>query len=203
MFALRNISVSRILPSSTSRGTLQHDLRKLISAAASEAFDFLCVSPLLNAVLACKSDSDIWECVYDAVTEPTPLPRPIVSSLQQTLWLHKTSSFANSSEYRQDIDRVLKSELGPLYIGLSEFRSTYFGGIDSLPAASDAVFKRCIEGTNALFANGWKGWPRDINQEDVLSWFTDLSERLAKMSAHFIPTSTYFCRPLAQPNKPI
>ncbi|KAI2736056.1 hypothetical protein DTO013E5_10131 [Penicillium roqueforti] len=46
----------------------------------------------------------------------TPANPIIASSLQQTPWLHKTSSFANSSEYRQDVARVLNSELGPLHI---------------------------------------------------------------------------------------
>ncbi|KAJ5106866.1 hypothetical protein N7456_003541 [Penicillium angulare] len=139
LFALRNLPTSRILPSPTNRGTLQQDLRKLISAAASETFDFLRISPLLNTVLARKSDSDIWNCVYDAIVEPTPPPRTI---------LHKTSSFANSSEYRQDINRVLKSELRSLYIRISDFRSIYFRGINNLIEASNAVFKRCTEEYN-------------------------------------------------------
>lgn len=141
--------------------------------------------------------------MYDAVTECTPPPREIASSFQQTPWIHKTSSFANSSEYRQDIDRVLKSELGALYIGIPHFHSTFFGGISGLQSASHAVFKRCTEGENALFANGWKGWPSDANQEDVLTWFADVSEKLAKLSKDYHPESIQPRRPLAQPNKPI
>jgi hypothetical protein len=138
-----------------------------------------------------------------AAAETTPPLRAIASSLQQTLWLHKISSFANSSEYRQDVDRVLKSELGPLYVGLPHFRSTFFGGIEGLQSASDAVFKRCIEGSDALFVDGWKGWLKDANQEDVLSWFADLSEKLAIFSVDYNLAMTHFRRPLAQPNKPI
>lgn len=67
----------------------------------------------------------------------------------------------------------------------------------------DAVSKRCTEGTNALFGNGWKGWPIDTNQEDVLSWFAEISGTLAKMSDQYNPTSMQTHRPLAQPNKPI
>ena len=118
LLALWNISITWILPSKTSHGTLQNNLSRLISAAASETLDSSHVWPLLTAVLARKPANDIWNCVYNVVTEPTPSPRAIASSLQQTPWLHKTSSFANSSEYRQDIDRVLRSELGPLYVGL-------------------------------------------------------------------------------------
>ncbi|KAJ5737330.1 uncharacterized protein N7483_002455 [Penicillium malachiteum] len=58
LFALRNVSTSRLLPSNTSHGTLQHDLQKLISAVASETFDLAHILPLLNAVVARKPDSD-------------------------------------------------------------------------------------------------------------------------------------------------
>ncbi|KAK3938276.1 hypothetical protein QBC46DRAFT_239378, partial [Diplogelasinospora grovesii] len=61
----------------------------------SDNFDFDRIKPLLNAVLAeSPDDALIWDQVYNAVTEATPPPRPIASSLQQTPWLRNTSSFA-------------------------------------------------------------------------------------------------------------
>ncbi|KAJ5642339.1 hypothetical protein N7490_006339 [Penicillium lividum] len=74
LFALRNIPATQILPSKTSHGTLQNDLRRLISAAASATFGFSRIWPLLTAILARKPDSHIWDCVQNAVTEPTPPP---------------------------------------------------------------------------------------------------------------------------------
>ncbi|KAJ6019364.1 hypothetical protein N7522_001431, partial [Penicillium canescens] len=65
-------------------------------------------------LLSSNSGGIVRNLVDAAAAESTPPPRTIASSLQQTPWLHKTSSFANSSEYRQDVDRVFKSELGPL-----------------------------------------------------------------------------------------
>lgn len=41
---------------------------------------------------------------------------------------------------------VLKMELGPLYVGLRQFRETFFGGVADLETASEAVFKKCVEG---------------------------------------------------------
>lgn len=41
---------------------------------------------------------------------------------------------------------VLKMELGPLYVGLRQFRKTLFGGVADLETASEAVFKKCVEG---------------------------------------------------------
>jgi hypothetical protein len=79
----------------------------------------------------------------------------------------------------------------------------FFGGVSGLQSASDAVFEKCTKGRNALFAEGWKGWPKNANQEDVLNWFADLSEKLAALSADYKPATGHLRRPLAQPNKPI
>ncbi|KAK4137726.1 hypothetical protein BT67DRAFT_119307 [Trichocladium antarcticum] len=201
---LQLLPVTRRLPSNTGRGTLQNSLLRLISTAASDDFDLDRIKPVLKAALAnVLNDALVWDRVYDAVTESTPR-RPIASSLQQTPWLQNTSGFANSSEYRHDVDKVLRAELGPLYVGLHRFHETYFGGVVGLEAASKAVFRRCTEGSNPLFREGWSGWPKDANLDDVLDWFADLSEKLAVLAEDYklIPTRGRR-RPLAQPNKPI
>ncbi|KAJ6019331.1 hypothetical protein N7522_001398 [Penicillium canescens] len=201
--ALQILPAARLLPSN-SGGIVRSDLLRLISAVASNDFDHERIKPLLKSSLVVTStDEQIWNLVDDAAAESTPPPRAIASSLQQTPSFQKTSSFANSSEYRQDVDRVLKSELGPLYVGLPHFYSTFFGGVSGLQTASNAVFKKCTEGSDALFADGWKGWPKDADQEHVLSWFADLSEKLATFSADHNSGSTHLRRPLAQPNKPV
>ncbi|KAF3768220.1 hypothetical protein M406DRAFT_109223 [Cryphonectria parasitica EP155] len=204
LFALPNLPTIRFLRSKTGHGTLRNDLLKLISAVNSDNFDFNRIKPLLKAALADDPDDAlIWNQLYNAVTESTPPPRPIASSLQQTPWLHNTSSFANSSEYRDDVDRVLRNELGALYVGLPQFHEAFFGRVAGLKTASEAVFKKCTEGSEPLFSNGWSGWPRDANQNGVLSWFAELNEKLAILAEECKLAPTNRRRPLAQPNKPI
>ncbi|CRL30802.1 unnamed protein product [Penicillium camemberti] len=112
--ALQILPTARLLPSN-SGGIVRSNLLRLISAVASNDFDLERIKPLLKiSIVNASTDEQIWNLVDAAAAESTPPPRTIVSSLQQTPWFHKTSSFANSSEYRQDVDRVLKSELGPL-----------------------------------------------------------------------------------------
>ncbi|KAJ5203808.1 uncharacterized protein N7498_004687 [Penicillium cinerascens] len=171
------LPAARLLPSNLG-GIVRGDLHRLISVVALNNFDLERIKPLLKISLL----DVIWNLVDVAVEETTPPPRPIASSLQQTLWLYKTSSFANSSEYRQDVDRVLKSELGLLH-----FRSIFFGAISGLQIGSEAIFQRCKEGSDPLFVNRWKGWPNDANQEKVLNWFVDLSEKLAIILADYNP----------------
>jgi hypothetical protein len=46
-----------------------------------------------------------------------------------------------------------------------------------------------MEGSNPLFSEGWSGWPKDANQDDVLSWFADLCEKLAAFAEDYKSTT--------------
>lgn len=72
-----------------------------------------------------------------------------------------------------------------------------------LGTASEAVFEKCKEGSEPLFSNGWSESPEDANQDDVLSWFSKLSEKLATFAEGCRSIPTHRRRPLAQLNKPI
>ncbi|ORY58515.1 uncharacterized protein BCR38DRAFT_527535 [Pseudomassariella vexata] len=195
LVALQGLRTPRLLPSTGRGKNLLSDLTGLNSAVNSNHFDF---DPLTKC-----PDGEIWDQVYIAVTESTPPPRPAASSLQQTPWLYNISSPANSAEYRQDVDRVHKQELGPLYAGLRQFREKFCGRVPGLEVASKAVFEKCLEGDNPPFKEGWVGWPKDAKQDDVLSWFAGRSEKLAGLGKSYNSALTNQRRPLAQPNKPI
>ena len=199
----QNLSAALLLPARTGRGTLRSDLLRLELSLDSDDFDFDCVKPLLKSALADEPLSLIRKQVDDAITQSTPPPRPTAFSFQQTPWLRNTSSFANSSEHRKYVDDVLKEELGPMYVGLRNFHDKYFGGVADLETASTAFFKQCVQGSNPLFEDGWRGWPKDANQDDVLSWFADFCEKLSAFADGQKSTRTYQRRPLAKPNKPI
>lgn len=90
-----------------------------------------------------------------------------------------------------------------MYVRLPRFYETFFGSVAGLEAASEAVFKKCVEGDNPLFSAGWRGWRKDANQDDVLNWFAELSDKLAAFGEDYNPTPGGRRRPLAQPNQPI
>ncbi|KAI1825468.1 hypothetical protein F4861DRAFT_537932 [Xylaria intraflava] len=187
-------------PSKTNRGTLRDDLLRVISAVASDNFDFDRIKPLLNALLVNTSDSEIWKLVYNAVFESTPPPRPVVSSLLQTPLRHNTSSLANSSEQREYMDRALKAELGPIYVGLHKFHETYFGAVVDLEKASKAFFNQCMGDSDPLFDNGWRGWPKDAKQDDVLHWLESFCEKLASFAESYKSSPVGQRALLTQPN---
>ncbi|RYO87915.1 hypothetical protein DL764_008794 [Monosporascus ibericus] len=113
---LQILPAARLLRSNSGK-LLFSELPRLYTAVASDNYDLDRIKPLLKSALADNPDDVlIWDQVYTTVTESTPPPRPVASSLQQTPWLHNTSSFANSSEHRKYMDDVLKEELGPMVI---------------------------------------------------------------------------------------
>ncbi|KAL7899177.1 hypothetical protein HDV63DRAFT_393888 [Trichoderma sp. SZMC 28014] len=190
LFSLQSLPVADLLPSKTNRGTVQDDILRLISAVASD-LDFDRLKPLLRAVLNNQDDDIIWKEVYRVTIESTPP------------WVRNTSSFVNSSEHCKYVDSVLKEELGPMYVGLYDFQETFFGGIPNLATASEAVFERCKEGDDPLYREGWCGWPADATEDGVLSWISEVSEKLATFAQELVSTPVSRRRPLAQPNQPV
>ncbi|KAF1924748.1 uncharacterized protein M421DRAFT_424639 [Didymella exigua CBS 183.55] len=201
---LQSLPAARSLPSIAGRGTLRSDLLRLELSTESDDFDLTRIIPLLRAVLNDESDDIIWDKVYDAVTEPTPPPRPPLSILQ-TPWLRSTGSFANSTEHRKYVDEVLKEELGPMYVGIPGFFEAFFGEVADLQPATQAVFKRCCEGDNPLYQeeSGWQGWPEEAKERDVLRWFAEITGQLSDWAAEHRPASKARRRPLAQPHQPL
>ncbi|KID85972.1 serine/threonine-protein kinase Sgk2 [Metarhizium guizhouense ARSEF 977] len=202
--SLRNLPVSGSLHSTSGSATLRSVLLRLITAVASDSFDFDRIKPLLEIAISDDTqDAQIWDFVSTADAESTPPPRSIASSLQQTPWSQNTSSFVNSSEYRQNVDPVLKLELEHLYVGLPNFHKSFFGDIPELDMVSEAVFRKCTEGDSPLFKEGWSGWPAGAKESDVLTWIGDLISQLEVFADNRIPTSVARRKLLAQPKTPL
>ncbi|KAM0431370.1 hypothetical protein ACHAPT_005347 [Fusarium lateritium] len=201
---LRNLTLNllvalRILPAVS--GTSH--LVKLLSGVASDDFDFDRVKPLLKAALGNPDDELIWNLVASAAVESTPPPRSIPSSIKQTPWTRNTSSLVNSSELRQYIDPILRSELENLYVGLPAFHEIFFGDIPDLNAVSKSVLCKCTEGHDPLFKEGWSEWPTPAIESDVLRWFEGLIPKLEALAGDrsLIPTPRR--KLLAQPRTPL
>ena len=74
------------------------------------------------------------------------------------------------------MDYILKEELGPLYIGIPSLYKVFFREVEGLKEASDAIFKKCKEGDNLLYAKkgGWRNQPKGAKESKVLEWFNKL-----------------------------
>ncbi|TWU75060.1 hypothetical protein ED733_006610 [Metarhizium rileyi] len=200
---LSNLPAARSLPSVTGRGTLRNDLLQLLSTEP-EGSELERVVPLIRAVIHDESDEIIWNKVYAALAESTPPSRP-APSIQQTPWLRSTGCFVNSTEHRKYVDDVLKEELGQIYVGIPGFFEAFFGEVVGLNLAAQAVFDKCKQGDNPLYReeSGWRGWPEDAKERDVLAWFAPLTEQLLDFAVEHQPGSKSQRRPLAQPHQPL
>ncbi|KAK2732850.1 hypothetical protein FQN57_002462 [Myotisia sp. PD_48] len=201
--ALQTHRACRLLPSSRGPGTLFGDLSRLISDIDSNHIDFTRVLLLLKAVRDKKPDETIWNRVYDAVTEFTPPPWSSQPP-KQTPLRQSTGSFANSNETRTNVDGVLSSEMGTMYVGLPLYE-TFFGDIDWLVPAAQAVFETCKEGEEPLYSEdvGWRGWPAGAKEKDVLEWLVKLINRFINSFEEHAPDKETQRRPIAQPDKPV
>ncbi|KAI3572201.1 hypothetical protein IWW34DRAFT_824472 [Fusarium oxysporum f. sp. albedinis] len=110
LFTLQSHTASGFLFTNTSHGTLRSVFLRLISAAASDNFDFDHVKPLLKSALAIEPDT---------LTGIEPMTLPHGCAIQ--------AAFANLSEHRKYVDYALKPELGSIYAGLRRFHDAYFG----------------------------------------------------------------------------
>ncbi|KAI0113978.1 hypothetical protein GGR51DRAFT_505057 [Nemania sp. FL0031] len=194
---------ARLLSSQGSRNTLRKNISRLIPAFASNTIPFSQIKPLLSAVLADphQSDVEIWQQVYYAVTESISLRKPI-STFSQAPSVYRTSSVINSSELCINIDKVLRDELGVMYVDVPNFHDAFFGNIPNLDVASAEIFQKCIDKTPSCFQEGcWTGWPGDASQGDVLAWLADLCEQITQWAEDYRPRTMR--RPLAQPDKPL
>ncbi|KAJ3551186.1 hypothetical protein NPX13_g11429 [Xylaria arbuscula] len=198
--AFLNHPASRLLSSLTGHSNLSGDILRLISAIASNTVHPDRIKPLLHAVLSHRPDVEIWKQVYHAVTESTP-PRKSISSILQTPWRLTTSSVVNSSEKRDQMDKLLSDELGVMYVDVPDFYEAFWGGIPQLETASEEIFQKCTQGPQPLFQQGWTGWPGDAKQESVLVWLANIVERFLQWAQEYRPTITR--RPLAQPDTPL
>ena len=73
-------------------------------------------------------------------------------------------------KHRRYIDNVLKEELSPLYVGISNLYKVFFRRVEGLKVVSAAVFKKYKEGDNPLYAEkgGWRKWPEGAKESQVL-----------------------------------
>lgn len=205
VLALQNLPAARLLPSPNGRGSLRSDLLRLAPLVDSDDFDLISVTALLKEVVSNARDPILWNTVEDLVTQSTPPPRQL-PNLDQTPWLQTTSSFVNSSEYRKDVDDVLKDGLGSsLHIGVPGFYEAFFGDITGLEAAAAAVFTKCRQGNNPLYneERGWRDWPEGAKEKDVLKWFAEKIETFLDFAEEVGSGPDVRRRPLAQPDQPL
>ena len=173
-------------------------------------FSYNYYRPLVKLVIQRNpkaSDYDIWSAVLDLIStdlSTTPPPRPI-ASFQQTPFVHNTSSFANSTEYRKHVDTIFKEELGHFDADVANFFEAYFGNVAGLDSTAQAVLDKCKEGNNPLYneERGWKGWPEIAVEKDVLKWLADIIGNFVQFAEVYDATRRIYRRPLARPSQPL
>ncbi|KAI4869902.1 hypothetical protein F4820DRAFT_455575 [Hypoxylon rubiginosum] len=199
---LQFLNASRHLRSTLGNKCLSDDLINVLPIIESDHFRVSCVEPVLKAVVQEKPDDEIWAKVRHAVAELAILPWQATSSLERA---SEPANFpSGDQQHVQRVEDILTNQICPMYIGLNRFHELHFGDIAGLQIASEAVFARCREGDNPIFAGGWVGFPAQANakkmsldsnvkmdvKKDVLTWYRNLVQHLSLLSQEYNPTGT-------------
>jgi len=104
-------------------------------------------------VVAREDDQKIWAKLYEVIVRTSPMPQPttppkpqpsFTSLFQQTPWSFNTGSFADASEYREQVHNALREELLPIFrIDIPDFIPAVFEPMPRLGELAEAVFDRC------------------------------------------------------------
>ncbi|KAE8355970.1 hypothetical protein BDV28DRAFT_11660 [Aspergillus coremiiformis] len=205
ILALQALPASRVLPPVVgAHKNLFGDLSRLSSSINSNDFNLDQLIPLLVAVLNQESDEVIWDKIYTAAAESTPPPRP-PPYVEQTPYSYSTSIISNSHERRDDIDAVLKEELGSIYTDVPGFDEAYFGCVKDLHKAGTAVFHRCIEGDDSLYNEtvGWRDWPQSAEEKQVLDWLVTKIEKFNEVATKEVFAAKSPHKVLGWPHQPL
>lgn len=187
------------------------ELAKLFTRLREGDFHYDHYRPLVQVVIRKAPDTDIWKAVFDLVAavtraeRSTPTPRSSIPILQ-TPRSRNTSSLANSSELRRDIDPVLREELlKQLHGDIPGFYAAYFDDVEGLGSIAQTVFESCKTGDSPLYReeSGWKDWPDNADEKSVLKWLTTVIDQVVQLAETHDPSRKVVRRPLAQPDRPI
>lgn len=196
ILALLSQPAARSIRSRNENGPLSGDIAILYARLSSNQEHAKSVAPLLQLVIAHKSDMThtgdigIWAAVLDLIARTRRLPHPttpppsrpsFASSFQQTPWSYNTGSFADTSEHRNQVDGPLKEELLPgLRLDIPDFVPAVFGQVPQLDELAEEVFDKCQDGETPLYkqGSGWTKWPPSAKEELVLEWLQDLTKSL-------------------------
>ncbi|KAI9725603.1 MAG: hypothetical protein M1834_000788, partial [Cirrosporium novae-zelandiae] len=181
----------------------------------SNTVNFEIFAVLLKSVFIDTEDTEIWAAFIYFITQTRPAPQPrtpppflpfFVSSVQQTPWSFNTSQFANTSEFREHIDPILKSEMeGNLIIDHPHFFDVYFGGVTQLKEISQMVFEICKNIEPPLYTEdtGWLDWPEGCAETEVLRWLRKQIGQFVLFAKDYGFQSLSCRRCFTTPNKPI
>ncbi|PTB60681.1 hypothetical protein M431DRAFT_489455 [Trichoderma harzianum CBS 226.95] len=147
---------SSLLSFSGQRKNLLDDISRLVPYVNDDALDVVDrITPLLK--IAFRGDCDdariSKSCLSRRCRRDTSTASP-GPDLTRFTTNRNTSSFANSSEYRINVDGVPREELDAMYVDLPRFHEFFFGDVAGLEAASEAIFDKCQESDSPLVGPG-------------------------------------------------
>jgi hypothetical protein len=183
--ALQNLSAAQYLPSPTNHKILLEDLLHFSTLLISGRIDVHSVLPLLEQVIRCAADEDIWQAVSTLVasqgTPPTILNKAIFDTP-----LKSTSSQQGSEQTHDEIDpRILQEINGCVYQNTRGFYEKYY----EQRSWSAAVEKLVLTVDPRIVDGRWTEYPNPPSQKAFLHWFWTFQDRFLQGARGVYDTS--------------
>lgn len=176
---LSNEPASRILPSQNGHGLLLQDISSRVILLASNNFDVASAIPLVERVIKCVPDLEIWNAVFDLVAQTstkdiTP-PPTLQRDISDTPLRSSSASQSGTEQTHDEVDhRILEELTGRVYYDVGGFFERYFEERAWSNKANDIC-----EQSMAQYADGhWKDWPEPSLQGPFFEWFMKFQDTI-------------------------
>ncbi|KAI9808753.1 MAG: hypothetical protein M1825_003905 [Sarcosagium campestre] len=152
------------LPSRLTKATLSDDLLEIFILVRTDKFDTQKAIPILNAVIKCAPDTEIWNAAFELVDRLGPTTPPLMASVAdhvlQTPVKPDSSSQDGSEQTHELVDQRIAEELyGCVYDNVEGFYDRYFEKKSWAKAAED-IYKNQASWNlpESSTRNDWLGW---------------------------------------------
>ncbi|KAI9780023.1 MAG: hypothetical protein M1816_003194 [Peltula sp. TS41687] len=174
--SLEDLPATRYLPSPNGHEVLLRGrgLLRFGARLISDGVDVESVVPLVEKVIKCAADEDIWKAVISLVSQQAT-PPTLDQRFPRDTPLRSTSSSQQGSEQTHDeIDlRILQEINGCVYQNTNNFNEKYFEGKSWSKTIKDilhTVSPRIVDGS-------WTEYPSPPSQKAFLEWFWTFRDR--------------------------
>ena len=165
---LQNLSAARYLASPTGLEVVLRDLSRFVSLVVSDKFDVTSIVPLLEEVIKCAADEDIWSAVSALVAARATPPTVFNVAALDTPLKSTTSSQQGSEQTHDEIDpRILQEINGCVYQNTRGFYEKYFER-----RSWSTTVEKIVRDVSPRIADGhWTKYPDPPSQKAFLDWF--------------------------------
>lgn len=173
------------------------DLWKFRDWTKSDRFQAEIASEMMRSIINETDNVKLWIIIYDfnkhIINHPTTPKRFNVSTnFSQTSYSFNTSNLENTTETRNNLDKLLKQELKNNFVVEPALLLHFRARVPRMEEMVATVFQKCQEGLHPLYNDeSWTDWPNECLEHEVSSWIRSSTDRFLEIAQKhgFLPST--------------